>query len=96
MLFFSFSQDKEHLRKINLTLIDEENETLDSIEFKPKSYPFLNYELKKKLPTHIQFIHGDFESEDLFMEANFMPFQLDTIKRVTVPENLSEIYSIKF
>lgn len=95
MLFFSFFQREDRLNKIKLLLIDEKAEKTDSIEFKSDSHPFLNIELKGKLPSHIQFKLEEVVSDTVLGYFEEIPLQLDTIKKVNLPTKVSKIYTNK-
>jgi len=95
MLFFSFFQREDRVNKIKLLLIDEEAEKTDSIEFKSDSHPFLNVELKGKLPSHIQFKLEEVVNDTVMGHFEDIPFQLDTIKKVSLPTKVSKIYTKK-
>lgn len=95
MLFFSFFQREDRVNKIKLLLIDEEAEKTDSIEFKSDNHPFLNVELKGKLPSHIQFKIEEVVSDTVMGYFEDIPFQLDTIKKVSLPTKVSKIYTKK-
>lgn len=95
MLFFSFFQREDRVNKIKLLLIDEEAEKTDSLEFKSNNHPFLNVELRGKLPSHIQFKLEEVVSDTVIGYFEDIPFQLDTIKKVSLLTKVSKIYTKK-
>lgn len=97
MLFFSDcsigSTDKA---KIKLRLIYEDEERTDSLVFKTRMHPFINVELKGKLPSHIQYQSENDVPDTVYSYPTQRPFHLDTIKRVKQPKKLLEFYTKTF